>query len=241
MHSKRPCKCASVLNFLFSLPLPSEGQRFSGTNSLFPTPNQHRGTPATSPTPRQTCVWQPTRSKRDPYLQTCPFQAACWLKASQQHLGAAAGCSLQDALVPSHQAISAGLCVSIVPAPLPRIEPASLNSTARSRSRSLPHRSSTHFFCRKKRVCSTSPRSRRRQEHDRTLQLKAKLNPRCERRELMSRGAKPQILGCKQQPPGMQIHNPWGSKTLNQGGCKPSSPRTQIPNPWGVKPQAPLL
>lgn len=147
MHSKRPCKCVSALNFLFSLPLPSEGQRFSGTDDLFPSPNQCRGTPTTSPTPHQTCVWQPTRRKHDPYLQTWPFQAAGWLKASQQHLGAAAGCSLQDALVPSHQATSVGLCVSIVPAPLPRIEPASLNSTAHSRSRSLPHRSSTHFFC----------------------------------------------------------------------------------------------
>lgn len=140
------CLC---LEFPFSLPIPSEGQRFSGTNSLFPTPNQHRGTPATSPTPHQTCVCQPTRSKRDPYLQTWPLQAAGWLKVSQQHLGAAAGCSLQDALVPSHQATSVGLCVSIVPAPLPHIEPASLNSTAHSCSRSLPHRSSTHFFCRK--------------------------------------------------------------------------------------------
>lgn len=73
------------------------------------------------------------------------------------------------------------------------------------------------------------------------LQLKAKLNPRCERRELMSWGAKPQILGCKQQPSGIQIHNPWGCKTLKQGGCKPPSPRTQILNPWGVKPQALLL
>lgn len=135
--------------FLLSLPIPPEGQHFSGTNSLFPTPNQHRGTPTTSPTPHQTCVWQPTRSKRSPYLQTWPFQAAGWLEASQQHLGAAVGCSLQDAPVPSHQAFPAGLRVSIVPAPLPRIIPASLNSTAHSRSRSLPHRSSTHFFCRK--------------------------------------------------------------------------------------------
>lgn len=136
MHSKRPRKCASALTFLLSLPVPSEEQHFSGTGGLFPSPNQHRGTPATSPTPNQSCVWKPTRSKRDPYLQAWPLRAAGWLEASQQHLGAAAGCSFQDAPVPSHQALPARLRASIVPVPRPRIEPASLNSTALSCSTS---------------------------------------------------------------------------------------------------------
>lgn len=65
------------------------------------------------------------------------------------------------------------------------------------------------------------------------LQLKAKLNPRCERRELMSWGAKPQILGCKQQPPGMQ--NP---KT---GWLQTSKPQDANPQSLGCKTPSPLV